>query len=94
MPKPLNRREQEARDSAERILSDLNNMGFDRNHFADAVVHEHRTLQQSLFRLFMDVVERWAEMDTRELYDLRNEHTVRMSKKILEIDGITAVPYI
>ena len=90
----LTRREQEARDSAERLLDELNNMGFDRNHFADEVAHSHYSLQQSLFRLFMDCVERWSEMETRDLYDLRNQHTVMFSKKILEIEGILMIPHV
>ena len=88
------RREQEARDSAERLMDELNDMGFDRNHFADQVVHHHYSLQQNLFRLFMDCVERWAEMERRELFDLRNQHTVMFSKKILEIEGILMIPHV
>jgi hypothetical protein len=90
----LSKREQEARDSAERLLDELNDMGFDRNHFADKVVHSHRSLQQNLFRLFMDCVERWAECERRSYFDIRNRHTVKMCKKILDIDGILLIPHV
>lgn len=89
----LSRKEQEARDSAERILDDLNDLGFDRNHFADQVVHSHRSCQQNLFRVFIDCCERWAEMERRGFFDIRNEHTVKMAKKIMEIEDINMVPH-
>ena len=53
-------------------------------------ITEHRTLQQSVFRLFLRVIKAWAKR--KELgsgyYDLRNEFTAETSKKIVDLlDG-------
>ena len=89
---------QEAADEAFEVLSRfVNGMCHENGRFVDRVMSEHKTLQQQMFRLFMSVVERWAE---QEHYDVRNEYTILKSKeiiKLLEENGssyISAVPYI
>ena len=89
---------QETADEAFEVLSRfVNGMCHENGRFVDRVMSEHKTLQQQMFRLFMSVVERWAE---QEHYDVRNEYTILKSKeiiKLLEENGthyISAVPYI
>lgn len=49
--------------------------------FSDCIMREHRTLQQSMMRCFMHQIKVWSETD---FYDLRNEATVMLCKKIME----------
>ena len=70
-----------------RALSDYVNRGsrFDRAEFADAVLREHRTLQQLIFGLFGRCIIEWAETARGHgSYDLRNEHTVKTCAEIVE----------
>lgn len=53
-----------------------------REEFADAVVSQHRTLQQSTFRLFLCCIKKWSE---QEVYDARNEYTINKCKEIMEL---------
>ena len=52
--------------------------------FAAQVMREHRTTQQSIFGLFLRVIEEWSK---QENYDLRNEYTVQTSKDIMKLLG-------
>jgi len=48
----------------------------------------HRTLQQSVFRLFCRVIFTWANVN-EEKYDLRNQFTIKSSQKIVKaLDGM------
>jgi hypothetical protein len=48
----------------------------------------HRTLQQSVFRLFCRVIFTWANVN-KEKYDLRNQFTIKSSQKIVKaLDGM------
>lgn len=49
----------------------------------NALLDEHRTLQQSFFRVLHNVLEQYA--DTK-YYDLRNEASVEYAKKVRELD--------
>lgn len=46
----------------------------------------HRTLQQKLMGLFVAVIASWAAK-TEHQYDLRNEATVKLAKRIIEATG-------
>jgi hypothetical protein len=76
-----------------KALSDyVNRMGHDKDGVAEQVMREHRTLQQSLFGLFLRVIEEWSKQGH---CDLRNEYAVESSKKIMELlDGNSATPFI
>lgn len=53
--------------------------------FAQHVVHNtHRTLQQGIMRLFIATIATWASEGRS---DLRNESTIKMSKKIVAALG-------
>lgn len=86
------RREKEAERVLAEILSFVNNYGMPKKEFAEALMRQHRTLQQSVFDLFLTCINEWAK---QEHYDLRNEHTILTSRKIVEaLDGNTYVPLI
>ena len=60
--------------------------------FAEEIMREHRTIQQSMFGLFLRTIEEWSK---QEHYDLRNKYTVENSKKIMELlDGCSQTPFI
>lgn len=53
--------------------------------FADTIVNRtHRTLQQSIMGAFVACIEKWAETPN---FDLRNEATVKLAKKLVEGTG-------
>jgi len=64
--------------------------------FAEHVCYRtHRTLQQSIFEAFLLCVKNWADMYDKDLYDLRNEHTCKKAKEIVNLfDGDLIVPTI
>lgn len=43
---------------------------------------EHRTLQQSAFRIMVECIQAWAKAHDTMQYDLRNEATVQTSKEL------------
>ena len=53
------------------------------DEFVEAIMREHRTLQQSTFKLVMKLIVAWAETGD-DFYDLRNEYTVLQCKEILD----------
>lgn len=79
---------------AERLANDIllfvNSFGVDEKTFAEAICCSHRTLQQSVMRLFMTTIRRMAENDT----DDRNLQAVELAKKISEIADDYPLPLI
>lgn len=73
----------------------INSMSMDPKPFVEAMTErEHRTLQQSAFGVFMACIEAWSK---QENFDLRNEYTIKMCKKIMEAvkdDWFGRCPYI
>lgn len=58
---------------------------------SDCIMKEHRTLQQAMMRVFMHQIKVWSETP---FYDLRNEDTIKLSKKIMKnIDKEMFLPY-
>jgi len=77
-------------------LSKFVNCFNDKEHLekvAELVMREHRTLQQSIFRLFLRCIRRWAETPESR-YDLRNEATVKACRKIATLTEDTGLPLI
>jgi len=64
--------------------------------FVKELMCTHRTLQQSVFSLFMKCIEEWAHAWEEERYDLRNEFTCKKSFEIMKgiFDGIRRAPLI
>lgn len=77
-------------------LSDFVNSSYSttEQEFVDTLLSEHKTLQQSVFRLFIKCVEGWAEMYDKGYFDARNEATCELSKQIVEVVKDKAIPLI
>ncbi|HQL12037.1 MAG TPA: hypothetical protein PK507_03395 [bacterium] len=53
--------------------------------FAEKLCYNtHRTLQQSSMAVMMECMKLWAEMYDKGWYDLRNEQTCKLAKKIVD----------
>jgi len=65
-----------------------NNMCVDEKEFVDALMNEHRTLQQGIFKIMAKCIIEWSKKEEGQ-YDLRNTATVEKCKKI-----VAAVPYL
>jgi hypothetical protein len=91
----FNNRHKDMGELVGEALSDyVNNMSLNSKPFVNKVTTQHRTLQQSTFKLFMDCIKKWSEMDGNGFYDLRNEQTVKLSKKITESLKDEYIPFI
>lgn len=79
---------------AKDLMAFINNVSFSPDGFVEKVCGNHRTLQQSAFRLFMHCVKRWAS--TKEgWYDARNEATIKACKLIMKrVPEVEALPFI
>jgi hypothetical protein len=53
--------------------------------FVKSTMTEHRTLQQTMMRVFIATIEQWAKNYDTGRYDARNEATCKMAKQIWEI---------
>ena len=70
----------------------VNNMAHDNNDFVQAIMLEHRTLQQQMFETMLCCIDAWAK---QEHYDLRNEFCVLKCREIMEHFPVGArVPFI
>lgn len=67
---------------AETITDFVNNFGCDHEAFIKALFNDHRTLQQSTIRLFLQVIEAAAKEEYRT--DLRNEGAKKTCQEIME----------
>lgn len=98
--KPLTKWDRERRDKARELASLLtdgvNGTKIDVDAFLGDMMNRHRTLQQACMRLLLQLIYKWAEMDDKGRYDLRNEQTVKTCSKIkafLEEEGFY-LPYV
>jgi len=80
-----------AKNAVEQVADFANDMLMPALAFAKTTMTQHRTIQQNMFRLFITCIGEWA---MQENYDARNEETVKLSKKIMQIENIQAIPYI
>jgi hypothetical protein len=67
---------------AETITDFVNNYGCDKQAFIDALFKEHRTLQQSTIRLFLQVIEAAADQGYRT--DGRNDGAKQTCQDLIE----------
>ena len=98
MAEELNEYEIKEKENAEMVVKQfsnfVNSMGRHPKYFVNAVMQEHRTLQQSMFNVFMACIEAWSRVPDN-WYDLRNEYTVLTSQKIIKhLDGNIHAPLI
>ena len=64
--------------------------------FINAIMHEHRTLQQGVMRSIYNLILEWAKAEELGYYDGRNEATVKFCqsiKALAEKDNV-AFPFI
>lgn len=87
---------EEEKEEAQKVVSMLsrwvNCMTHDNQLFVQAVLQEHRTLQQQMFEVMLACIEAWAKT---EHFDLRNEFNVQKCKQIMELlPGGAHTPFI
>lgn len=82
----MDTREERARETARNLADAANEMGFDTEAFADELLRQHRTIQQSAFGAFLATVKAWAALPPSR-FDARNEFTVAKSREIVEALG-------
>jgi uncharacterized protein (DUF2225 family) len=59
----------------------------DIEEFVEQIVYRtHRTLQQSIMRYIVALLEKYATLEP-DRYDARNESTVKLAKKMVEATG-------
>lgn len=63
-------------------FSDAVNSGLDNKEFAQAMMNEHRTLQQLMFGSIVSAIKSWSDMYESGRYDARNEQTCKICNKI------------
>ena len=80
-----NRKRKELAKQVQDQLSDfVNKYGYPKQEFIEAFQSDHRTLQQSQMRLFLEIIETVAELpDTR--IDLRNKAMRDTCRKMVEL---------
>lgn len=93
---PKNTQEITSTDQAHELVSAfskwVNNMSHDNRDFVQAVMVEHRTLQQQMFETMLCCMDAWAK---QQHYDLRCEFTVLKCREIMEhFPGGAKVPFI
>lgn len=72
------------------ILNFVNDYGCDTEAFAEAICNGHRTLQQSVMRLIVAVIERMAVNG----FDERNQAAVNLARRLSEVAEQYSLPYI
>jgi len=80
----------QAEEAANTVLYFVNHFGFDADTFAKTIAREHKTLQQSVMRLFMVTIREMSKVRPDE----RNEATVALAKKIMEVAEGVQLPLI
>ena len=75
-----------AKQAALNLSNAVNEMSFDAVSFAEAIRRDHRSLQQSTMRVFVELLKQWAEDANTGNFDLRNEDTVKLARDLL--DGV------
>lgn len=86
----MSEKEEKARKLANDILDFVNNFGYDSKTFATTICGGHRTLQQSVMRLFMTTIREMAETS----FDDRNKNAVALAKTIVRIADDYPLPLI
>jgi hypothetical protein len=80
-PQPI-----EAADVTDLLSRFVNRMGVDQDAplFVEAILHDHRTLQQQTFGLFVLCIQGWAKAHGKGWFDDRNEFTCRLSALMMK----------
>lgn len=89
-------RQQIVRETGEQFARDFSNFVNDMRDgpkaaAVEAMLRDHRTLQQGMMRFFMQFVEGMADQRS----DLRNEASVKLAKAIMDLPiEVRSLPYI
>lgn len=86
----MNEKKVKAEKVANEILDFVNTYDYDAAAFAAAICRGHKTLQQSVMRLFVTVAQHMAETPV----DARNEAAVELAKEISKIAESHPLPLI
>lgn len=86
----MSEKESRAIKLANDILDFVNGYGYDSQAFAETICRGHRTLQQSVMRLFIHTIRQLAKTP----FDDRNEATVALAKEIAAIADKHPLPFI
>ena len=82
---------EELADGMEKFVNSYDRSG-DKIFVEKITLRIHRSLQQSVFRLFYKCIRSWSECYDNGNYDLRNETACKLSHEITELlkdrDGI------
>jgi hypothetical protein len=70
-------------EMAEQLSNFVNNYNCDEKGFIEQVMNKHRTLQQSIGRLMIGLINAWSEQYNRGRYDARNERICKISNEIV-----------
>jgi hypothetical protein len=76
---------QDFQEAMEVVVNATNSMGCEKElaeRMLIAITGQHRTLQQSFFRVFVDMAEKYATTYS----DLRNDASVDFAKKVAKLD--------
>ena len=74
--------ERKAKELAEQLTNFVNNFNCDHDAFINAFCNQHRTLQQSSFRLILMLIEKMGSDEYRT--DGRNEGSKKVAKQLIE----------
>ena len=77
---------------AECLANAVNEISFDYEAFAMAIGCQHRTLQQSVMRVFAAVCNQLAADFSEGTYDLRNEAACKLAVEISKLES--GLPFI
>lgn len=72
-------------EMAASLANFANNFNCDLEGFVEGVTSDHRTLQQSMFNLFLHCMKEWSMRADGSNFDPRNEFTVKTSKKFMDL---------
>ena len=72
------------KELADELTDFVNNFNCDHDEFINAFTRQHRTLQQSSFRLFLMLMEKMATEEYKKTCDHRNEGTHKLAKKLID----------
>lgn len=82
----VNKEQTKGAKVAEQLTDFLNSASQqDVKDFTEAMMVEHRYLQEEAFKLFLKTCEEWSKMHDADRFDARNEFTVKTSKKITQL---------
>jgi len=72
------------KELANELTDFVNNYNCDHDEFINAFTRQHRTLQQSSFRLMLILMDKLASSEYGKNTDARNEGTHKLAKKLMD----------